>query len=49
MMRGWGAGSRYVRSDVGGVAVRRGAGGSVSEDEGGSVYGDRALEMSSQA
>ena len=32
-----------------GVAVRRGVDGSVSEDEGGSVSGGRALEMSSPA
>ncbi len=44
-----GIGSRYVGSDVSGVAVRRGFDGSVSEDEGGSVSGGRALDMSSQA
>ncbi len=43
-----GIGSRYVGSDVGGVAVRRGTDGSVSEDEGGSVSGDRASNMSCQ-
>ena len=37
-----------VGSDVGGSAVKRGLDGSVSEDDGGSVSGDRALDMSSQ-
>ena len=44
-----GIGSRYVGSDVGGIAVMRRSDGSVSEDESGSVYGDRAFDMSSQA
>ncbi len=43
-----GIGSRYIGSDVSGAAVRRGLDGSVSEDEGGSVSGDRVLNMSSQ-
>ena len=33
---------------MGGSAVRRGLDGSASEDEGGSVSGDRALDISSQ-
>ena len=41
--------SWYVELYVGGIVVRSGADGSVSEDEGGSVSGGRALEMSSPA